>query len=92
MDERSQVLMATILGAVAGGVFGCLYLTDRGRRVRDQLEPMFDAVIDELHRSRQTLGKARMAVDEGRKLIDDALHAPPSESPWEPRDLRQASS
>ena len=90
MDERAQVLAATILGAVVGGVFGCLYLTERGRQVRRQLEPMFDSVIDELHQSRQTLVKARTAVEEGRGLIDDALHAPPSS--WESRDLRRASS
>ena len=92
MDERSQVLAATIVGAVVGGLFGCLYLTDRGRWVRQQLEPIFDSVIDELHQSRQTLGKARTAVEEGRRLVDDALHASPSASPWESSDFHRASS
>ena len=91
VDERAQVLLATVRGAAVGGVCGCLYLTDQGRRVRRQLEPMFDSVIDELQQSRQTLNKARTAVDEGRRLVDDALHAPEA-SPWESRDLRQASS
>ena len=92
MDERSQVLAATILGAVVGGLFGCLYLTEGGRRVRRQLEPMFDSVIDELHQSRETLHKAQSAVDEGRKLVDDALHPAASKSPWESSDLHRASS
>lgn len=92
MDERSQVLMATLVGAVMGGVFGCLYLTERGRQVRRELDPMFDSVINEIHRSRQTIDKARIAVEEGRRLFDDALHAPPSDAAWEPRDLHRASS
>ena len=32
VDERSRVLMATILGAIAGGVGGWLYMTENGRR------------------------------------------------------------
>ena len=42
MDERSRVLLATCLGAVAGGVWGWLYMTENGRRVRDQIEPKLD--------------------------------------------------
>ena len=46
MDERSRVLMATCLGAVAGGVWGWLYMTENGRRVRDQIEPKLDDLIE----------------------------------------------
>ena len=93
MDDRSQVLVATIIGAVVGGVFGALYLTDRGRRVRDQLEPLFDTAIDELRRTRSTLEKAREAAEEGRRTLDDVLRpSSSSRSSWKSRDLRQASS
>ena len=91
MDERSQVLVATMLGAVVGGVFGCLYLTERGRHVRDRIEPVFDRVIDELQQTRTTLEKAREAVEEGRRTVDDVLH-PRSESSWKSGDLHRASS
>jgi gas vesicle protein len=92
VDERSQVIIATLLGAVVGGVFGCLYLTERGRRVREQLEPLFDTTIDELQQARKTIEKAREAVDEGRRTVDDVLHPPSSGSPWKSSNLRQASS
>ena len=46
MDERSKVALATVLGATIGGVFGCLYLTERGRRTRDQMEPLLDRSHD----------------------------------------------
>ena len=73
MDERSQVMAATLLGAVVGGVLGCLYLTERGRRIRTQLEPFSDAVIDEIQQARRSVEKARDAANEGRQAFDEVL-------------------
>ena len=86
MDERSKVLMTTVLGAVLGGVVGCLYLTDRGRHVRGQLEPLLDTVVDELNEARRTVERARAAVAEGRRVMDEIVHPPPTQPPWESRD------
>ena len=86
MDERSKVLMTTLLGAVLGGLVGCLYLTDRGRQVRGQLEPLLDTVVDELQEARRTVERARAAVAEGRRVMDDIVHPPPAQPPWESRD------
>ena len=47
VDERSRVLLATCIGAVAGGVWGWLYMTENGRRVRDQIEPKLDDFMRE---------------------------------------------
>ncbi len=71
MDERSKVLMATFLGAVAGGVYGWLYMTDHGRRVRDQIEPKLDDFISELTRMRGTVEKARTAANEGWRSLNE---------------------
>ena len=90
MDERTQVVIATLLGAVTGSVLGCLYLTERGRRVRVQLEPVLDTVIDELQRTRKAVEKAREAAHEGRRTIDDILKPSSEVSSWRARDLRQA--
>ncbi len=95
MDERSQVLVATILGAVAGGVLGCLYLTKQGRRVRDQMEPLLDAVVDELTRAHATVEKARAAARQGRRAMDDLLSGQPARDlseGWKSRDYPQAPS
>ena len=48
VDERSRVLMATVLGAIAGGLYGWLYMTEQGKRVRDQIEPKLDDFMGEL--------------------------------------------
>jgi hypothetical protein len=63
--------MATLLGAVAGGVWGWLYMTENGRRVRDQIEPKLDDFMNELTRVRGTVDKARSAANEGWRSLND---------------------
>ena len=75
MDERSRVLTATVLGAIAGGVWGWLYLTQQGRRVRSQIEPKLDDFMRELHNVRGTVEKARSAANEGWRSINDVAGA-----------------
>ena len=71
MDERSRVLMATFLGAVVGGVTGWLYMTESGRRLRNQIEPKLDDFMNELTRMRGTVEKARTAANEGWRSLGD---------------------
>lgn len=71
MEERSRVLLATMLGAVAGGVWGWLYLTRNGARIRIQIEPKLDDFVRELANVRGTVGKARTAANEGWRSLKD---------------------
>ena len=73
MDERSQVLLSTLLGAVAGAMVGCLYLTESGSRVRKQIEPALDNLVAEIDRVRGTVLRAREAVREGRRAFEDVM-------------------
>ena len=75
VDERSRVLMATFLGAVIGGVWGWLYMTESGRRVRDQIEPRLDDFMGELTRMRGTVEKARTAANEGWRSLNEMTGA-----------------
>lgn len=81
MDERSRVLVATFLGAVVGGVWGWLYMTESGRRVRDQLEPKLDDLMHELTRVRGTVEKARSVASEGWRSLNDVAGSAP-EGRW----------
>jgi hypothetical protein len=63
--------MATFLGAVVGGVWGWLYMTEGGRRVRNQIEPKLDDFMNELTRVRGTVEKARSAANEGWRSLND---------------------
>lgn len=77
MDERSRVLTATVLGAIAGGVWGWLYLTENGRRVRNQIEPKLDDFMRELTNVRGTVEKARAAANEGWRSLNEVAGAAP---------------
>jgi hypothetical protein len=72
VNERSRVLLATVLGGLVGGVWGWLYLTENGRQVRDQLEPRLDDFIKEIGRVRGTVEKARHAANEGWRSLNEA--------------------
>jgi hypothetical protein len=63
--------MATFLGAVIGGVWGWLYLTENGKRVREQMEPRLDDLLGELTRVRGTVDKARTAAHEGWRTLHE---------------------
>jgi hypothetical protein len=71
VEERSRVLLATVFGAVAGGVWGWLYMTEQGRRVRGQIEPKLDDFIREVHSLRGTVDKARTAANEGWRSLGE---------------------
>ena len=71
MEERSRVLLTTMIGAVVGGVWGWLYLTEGGSRVRTQIEPKLDDFVRELASVRGTVDKARTAANEGWRSLSD---------------------
>lgn len=71
MDERSRVLLTTVLGAVVGGVWGWLYLTENGRHVRAQIDPKLEDFIRELQRVRGTVQKAKSAANEGWRSLNE---------------------
>jgi len=71
VDERSKVLTAAMLGAVAGGLYGWLYMTEKGRHVRNQIEPKLDDFVKELTKVRGTVEKARSAASEGWRSLNE---------------------
>jgi outer membrane lipoprotein SlyB len=71
VEERSRVLVATVVGALAGGVWGWLYLTEQGRRVRVQIEPKLDDFVRELGSVRGTVDKAKLAASEGWRSLNE---------------------
>jgi hypothetical protein len=71
MEERSQVAVASLVGAVAGGVLGYLYLTPEGRRIREELGPWLDNLSREIDRLREVAERARVAAAQGRQSFEE---------------------
>jgi gas vesicle protein len=71
VDERTQVVLTALLGAVVGALAGYLFLTESGRRLRSQLEPRLDAAAREVGRLRQTVAKAQTVASEGWRSINE---------------------
>ncbi len=91
MDERSRVMLSSLLGAALGGVVGYLYLTDQGRKVRQEIEPTLDAIAGELQRARDAGDKVRNVAEEGQKTINNLVGEDRTRA-WQSSDYRQASS
>jgi gas vesicle protein len=72
-EEKSHAVMATIVGAIVGGVAGYLFFTDHGRSLRRQMEPALEDVARELNSFRATVQKAAGVANEGWRLLNDAL-------------------
>ena len=88
MDSQTQ-LSKVLAGAAIGAGFAFLFLTSRGHRFLDNAEPWLDDVIRDLHRLRNAAGKAREAVDEGRRSFNAVSEAIPfghskesTDKPW----------
>lgn len=64
MNDRTAVLLGVLAGAVAGGVASFLFFTERGRQLREDLEPRLRDVVEELQKARATAARATAAVTE----------------------------
>jgi len=71
---------ATMVGAVLGGMAGYMFFTERGRRLRREIEPAIEEMARELVQFRGTLNKALGVANEGWKVLNEALGEGASQS------------
>ncbi len=76
MDSQEQV-SKVLAGAAIGAVFAFLFLTSRGHRLLNNAEPWLEEVIRDLQRLSSAAGKAREAMDEGRRSFAAMSNAVP---------------
>jgi len=78
MGNKSNTLLAFLLGAATGGILGILYAPDKGSNTRDKLSYKLDKYKKMLEDMLQDLidGKVEMpkskAKTQGEKVINDA--------------------
>jgi hypothetical protein len=73
VDDRGRIAMAIGLGALVGGVAGYFLLTERGRQMRDELEPRLHEVLGEVDKLRTTFESTRTAVAEGWRSFNQLM-------------------
>ena len=74
--------MAMAAGAVVGGLAGYLFLTESGRRLRDQIEPRLDEAMREMARLRQTIFKAQSVAQEGWRSLSQIASGGEANREW----------
>lgn len=76
MADNSRAVLATVAGAIVGGVAGYLFFTEEGRRLRRSLEPALEDLARELNSFRGTMQRAAGVAGEGWKLLNETLGEP----------------
>lgn len=61
------------LGALAGGVAGYLFLTERGRELREDLEPRLGDLAGEVQKLGSAFDRTRHAVEEGWRSFNQLV-------------------
>jgi hypothetical protein len=72
MNERAAVFLGAAVGAAVGGLAAYIFLTERGRALRDELEPRLEELLRNVESVRGTVERARAAANEGWRAISDA--------------------
>jgi gas vesicle protein len=67
VNERTAVFFGAFAGAIAGAACAYLFLTERGRALREDLAPRVADFVDEVQRARGTAERARAAFEEARR-------------------------
>jgi hypothetical protein len=73
VSENSREVTAALLGAVGGAALGYLLFTDRGRRLRRELEAALDDALREVNSFRAAVRDAANLASEGWKLLNEAV-------------------
>jgi hypothetical protein len=76
VDDSETQLSKVLVGAAVGAGFAFLFLTSRGHRMLRDAGPWLDALIRDLQRLQSAAGKAKEALDVGRRsfaAVSDAI-------------------
>jgi len=76
--DNSRAVVASVVGAVIGGLAGYLLFTEHGRTLRRQIEPALEDLAKELSSFRSTIVKAASVANEGWRLLNEAASDDPT--------------
>ena len=71
MSEQTRVCAGATIGAVAGAAIAYLFFTDRGRGLRDRIEPALDDARREFMRFQKTIEKFGDLANDGMRMVNE---------------------
>lgn len=71
MEDRSRMMFGACLGAACGAAAAYLFFTDRGRWLRDRIEPAVDDLRREFDRFQSTIVKVGDLANEGMRAVSE---------------------
>ena len=69
VDDRSRMCLGAALGAVCGAAAAYLFFTERGRGLRERIEPAVDDLRREFMRFQSTISKVGDLANEGMRAV-----------------------
>ena len=71
MNEQTRVWTGAMVGAIVGAAAAYLFFTDRGRAVRDRIEPALDDARREFMRFQSTIEKFGVLANDGMRMFQE---------------------
>ena len=71
MSEQSRMMTGAVVGALVGAAAGYLFFTDRGRTLRERMEPAVDDLRREFGRFQKTIEKLGVMANEGMRVVNE---------------------
>lgn len=71
MNERTAIVAGALVGAMTGAFAAYFFFTERGREMRDRLEPMVDDLRHEFARFQKTLEKVGDMANDGMRVVHE---------------------
>jgi gas vesicle protein len=75
VTERNAICAGATIGAFVGGAAAYLFFTDRGRSMRDSMEPAVDDLMREFQKFRRTLEKVGDMANDGLRAFNEFQQA-----------------
>jgi gas vesicle protein len=71
VSEQSRMMTGAAIGAIVGAAAGYLFFTDRGRVLRERMEPAVDDLRREFGRFQKTIEKLGVMANEGMRVVNE---------------------
>ena len=71
VNERTAIAAGATIGAFVGAFVTYLFFTERGRDLRERIEPAVGGLRDDFARFQRTLEKVGEMANEGLRVVQD---------------------